>query len=329
MAAIEVGTARAEPGKLTRGELVLGHYPDGPITSPVLVLAGRQPGKTLWVQAAIHGDEIGGAIGTLKLLQRLDPATMRGTIVLVTQANPLAFRAAVRNTPFDGENLNRLFPGDPAGGHSRQAAAILMETAWSVADAMMDLHSGGVEAIVPFYAIYWNDGTPAGEESGRLARAAATPDIWASKDAWIGGAMFANFTKRGKPAMIIECGGGGPLPEAHIANYSAAVEGVARALGILPGDPPAQKSYRVMGECLLVYNRMGGFLLPVVEVGDVVEKGQTIARVMNPYGDIVEELVSPNGPAYVAAIRRAYLPMHSGAMVAETIEILSGKGARA
>ena len=326
---LEVGTAVAEPGKWTRGELVLGYYPDGPITSPVNILCGRQPGPTLWVQGCIHGAEIGGTIGTLRLIQRLDPNAMSGTIVQVTQANPLAFRAPERNTPVDGENLNRVFPGSREGAHSRQAAAILFETALDVADAMMDLHSGGEEAVVPFYALYWDDGSDAAKESGRLARAAGTPDIWASRDGWLGGAMFTNFTKRGKPALIIECGGGGPLPDQHIDNFTRAVEGVARAMGILAGPPARQERYRLMRECLLVYNRMGGFLLPEVEAGDVVAKGQVVARLMNPHGDIVEEMVSPNGPAYIAAIRRRYLPVHSGAMIAECIAIVDDADAGA
>lgn len=72
-----------------------------------------------------------------------------------------------------------------------------------------------------------------------------------------------------------------------------------------------------MGECLLVFNRLGGYVLPKVEAGDVVKKGQRIATIMDPHGKIVEELTSPNGPAYIAAMARPYLPVHSGAMIAE------------
>ena len=49
-----------------------------------------------------------------------------------------------------------------------------------------------------------------------------------------------------------------------------------------------------------------------------------IARIMDPYGKIVEEIRAPNGPAYVAALVRPYLPVHSGAMVAECIQVVGG-----
>ena len=318
----KVGTAKARRGEWTTGELVLGHYPDAPITAPVNILCGSNDGPTLWVQGAIHGTEIGGSIGVLRLFSKINPARMSGTIVAVMAANPMAFRAQARNTPFDGENLNRLFPGNPIGAHSPQAASILMETAYEVADAMMDLHSGGLEAVVPFYAIHWEDGSDASLESRRLARATGTPDNWACTDDWLHGAMFTNFTRRGKPALIIECGGGGPLPEEHIDNFCGAVRGVAQAMKILPGRPPRQERYRTIGHAELVFNTRGGFFLPEAEPGEVVRKEQRIGRVMDPHGAIVEELRSPNGPAYIAAIGRRYLPLSSGTMVAETLDVV-------
>ena len=32
------------------------------------------------------------------------------------------------------------------------------------------------------------------------------------------GAMFVNFIRQGKPGLIVECGGGGPLPDRQIDN---------------------------------------------------------------------------------------------------------------
>lgn len=322
--ALTVGTAKARRGRWTTGELVVGHYPDTPITTPVNILSGRKPGPTLWVQAAIHGAEVGGAMGLLQLFKNIDPSKMSGSIVGIMATNPTAFRGFGRNTPYDGENLNRLFPGDRSGSHSRQTAHVLMQTALKVSDAMMDLHSGGDDAVVPFYALYWDDGSEASKQAARLARAAGTPDLWASKDDWLTGTMMTNYTQRGKPALIIECGGGGQVPPAHIDNFEKAIGGVAKAMGILPGRPARQKAYRTMDEALLVFNRRGGYFLPTVEVGDVVAKGQIIARIMDPHGRIIEEVKSPNGPAYIAAIVRPCLPVYSGAMVAETIEVVDG-----
>lgn len=322
-ARFSVGTARALPGRCNAGAITLGHYPDAPITAPVNIACGRHEGPVLWVQSAIHGTETGGAMGLLELFSRLDLEQMHGAIVGVMAANPAAFRSYARNTPFDGENLNRLFPGHPQGSHSRQQASVLMEAAYSVADALIDTHSGGDEAIVPFYALYWDDGSPASAQSRELAKATGTADLWRSADTWLKGSMLANFCLRGKPAVIIECGGGGPLPKSDVDIFSRAIEGVARQMGILPGKPRRARSIREMTRCLLVFNRKGGYFLPAVDVGAIVDKEQVIARIMNVHGKIVETVRAPNGPAYVAALARPYFPVHSGAMVAECIDLAS------
>jgi predicted deacylase len=123
----------------------------------------------------------------------------------------------------------------------------------------------------------------------------------------------------------VECGGGGLVPEEHVENFAGAVEGVARHLGILPGRPRRPRRRRVLGTCMLVFNRCGGFFLPAVEAGSVVEKGATIGRVMDAHGQIVEEIPLPNtGPAYITAIGRPYLPVYSGSMVAECNDIAAG-----
>lgn len=318
---IRVGSATSKPGSWSTGTLTLGHYPDAPITTPVNILSGNEPGPVLWVQSAIHGAEIGGAMALLRLFKKIKADRMKGHIVGVMAASPTAFRAQGRLTPYDGENMNRLFPGDPNGPHSRQTAAALFQTATGVADVMMDLHSGGNEAVVPFYGLYFDDGSPASQEARRLAESVGSDVVWASRDTWLDGAMFVNFTRTGRPGIIVECGGGGSLPEEHIRNFAGAIEGVAKAMGILPGRPPRQKKFTVVRDCELVFNTRGGYFLPAVDVGDIVRKGAVIGRVMDAHGEVIEEIRSPNGPAYLAALVKPYLPIHSGAMVAECIEV--------
>ncbi|MBL8702738.1 MAG: succinylglutamate desuccinylase/aspartoacylase family protein [Alphaproteobacteria bacterium] len=319
----KVGTARARPGAWSTGTLTLGHYPDGPITTPVNILCGTRPGPVLWVQSAIHGAECGGALGLLRLFKRIDVRRMKGAIVGVMAANPTAFRVLGRNTPYDGENMNRLFEKPSRTGHSRQAAATLIETAMGVADAAMDMHSGGQDTVVPFYSIYWEDGSPASKRGAELARATGTKAIWNSTDAWLGGAMYTAMTKRGKPAIIVECGSGGDLNDRDVGLHMGAIAGVAKAMGILPGRPKPASRILHVGTCDLLYNQRGGYFLPAVEVGAVVRKGQVIGRLMDPHGRIVEELASPKR-SYIAALVREHRAIHSGTMCAECCDVLRG-----
>lgn len=319
----KVGTARAKPGAWTTGTLTLGEYPDAPITTPVNILCGARPGPVLWVQSAIHGAECGGALGLLRLFKGLDPKRMKGAIVGVMAANPTAFRLLARNTPYDGENMNRLFEKPSRTAHSRQAAATLIDTAMSVADAVMDMHSGGLDTEVPFYAIYWEDGSSASKRAAELARATGVDAIWRSTDSWLAGAMYTAVTKRGKPAIIVENGSGAELTDRVVGLNRDAIAGVARSLGIIPGRARPAKRILAVGTCDLLYNQRGGFFLPAVEVGTVVRKGQVIGRVMDSHGRLVEELASPKR-SYIAALVREHRAIHSGTMCAECCDVLGG-----
>lgn len=324
MCPLQIGTAKGAPGQITRGSLTMGYTPDGPVEAPVLIATGARPGPTLWVQALVHGTEVGGPVAIGRFLKGLDLAAMQGSVVAVPLTNPLAFRAWSRTGPVDGTNLNRVFPGNPAGTHSEQLAHTLLEAAMGSADAILDIHSGGDRSFVPHYALFWADGSAASNESRRLARAAATPDIWETTDHWLTGAMFTLATQRGKPALIVECGGGAALPEADIANLISSLTGICQAMGILPGDAPKQQRYRIMGESDLLFSGKGGLFVAACKPGDILQHGQEVGRIVDLLDNVQQVITCPYGPAYIASIRRTYHALHSGEQVAEIIHVLEG-----
>lgn len=311
-----VGSVRLEPGRLTTGELVLADHIAGPVASPLMVVTGAQPGPVLWVQGAIHGGEVGGTLAIARALNRMDAATMCGAVVGVLTANPLAFRAQQRNTPQDGENMNRVFPGAPAGALTRQMAHALFTACAAIADAALDFHSGGVECIVPFYGLHWDDGSAAAKRAGEIARAIGADTVWIAQDPWLSGAMAVQLVKHGIPAVIVECGGGGAMPEEHIETLARSIEGAARALGVLPGGPSRQKRIRKVGSCDLVFSSQGGFFVPDCAVGASLEPGDRFGHVIDAFG-AEREVIRAHKPAWVAAIARSYLPVHSGALIGE------------
>jgi predicted deacylase len=103
------------------------------------------------------------------------------------------------------------------------------------------------------------------------------------------------------------------------------MRGVAKALGILPGRAPRQRKYRTMDNALLVYSRGGGLFEPSVAAGDIVAKGQELGRIRDLFGKVVEVVKSPSGPAYIASMRRAYMPIFSGDQIAETIDVFEDR----
>lgn len=317
---MQVGSALARPGAIARGRLKLGEYPDGEIASPLMIAQGRREGPTLWVQAGVHGPEVVGQLAILEFLRGLDFEQLSGTVVALMVANPLGFRGYNRLTPQDGYNLNRVFPGDPAGHFTLQLAHTLLETSLACADVLLDLHSGGDLTITAHYTLFHNDGSAAGREAERLARATGAPNIWNSLEDTLSGCQFTHFTRRGKPALIVESGGGSRVTDTDLARQTATITHVCRALSMLPGDPPRLERYRLGGDAVYVKASAGGFFLPAVSPGDDVQGGQMLGRIMNLYGDTVQEIRCPVERAWIGSVRRPHMPIYNGDQCFEIVE---------
>jgi predicted deacylase len=61
------------------------------VTLSVHVIHGRRPGPTMFVSAAIHGDEVVGVEIVRRLLKTKDLKTMRGTLLAIPIVNSFGF----------------------------------------------------------------------------------------------------------------------------------------------------------------------------------------------------------------------------------------------
>src|SRR2546426_312539 len=68
---------------------------------PLHRLEGQSAGPTLGLSAVVHGDEPLTNEIVRRVLTEIDPAKLRGTILAVPVANPLAFESLTRHTPID------------------------------------------------------------------------------------------------------------------------------------------------------------------------------------------------------------------------------------
>ena len=87
--------------------------------------------------------------------------------------------------------------------------------------------------------------------------------------------------RQGKTFVTTELGGGGTATARSIAIAKKGVRNVLKHAGILDGDPEIGSSTMLDmpdGDCF-VFAEHDGMNEPLVDLGDPVEKGQTIARI--------------------------------------------------
>ena len=132
---IRAGTTRALELPITR--LVTG----ADVTLPVRVVHGREDGPTIWLDAAIHGDEVVGVDVIRQVMAALDPKAFRGTLVAVPIVNVLGFMTGDRYLP-DRRDLNRSFPGSARGSLANRIAHLFMREVVAKCEVGIDLHTG-------------------------------------------------------------------------------------------------------------------------------------------------------------------------------------------
>jgi predicted deacylase len=100
-----------------------GSFADGtPLQSPLHVLIGAEAGPVLYVQAAVHGDEVNGVETVRRVVTSTDPEQMRGILLAVPIKNGPGFVHHQRRNPFDKEDMNRIWPGKADGMISQHMA---------------------------------------------------------------------------------------------------------------------------------------------------------------------------------------------------------------
>lgn len=117
----------------------------GDILIPITVIVGpnAQNGEGLLAIGSVHGNEVEGPVAIKKILNRIDTNKVCGRLILIPTLNVPAFKELKRDSPLDGKNFNRVFPGDRNGTISDKMAAIVNDTIFPHAHVVLDIHSGG------------------------------------------------------------------------------------------------------------------------------------------------------------------------------------------
>lgn len=142
------------------------------VSMPATFIEGKKPGKQILITGGVHGGEYPCIETAIQLAKHIDPMEVAGTIVIIHPVNVPAFYAKLQYYgPYDGKNLNRVFPGKALGTVSERIAYTVHQLQLA-ADFYIDLHGGDIhESLVPF-VIYSTLGSDELNEQSRKASAA-------------------------------------------------------------------------------------------------------------------------------------------------------------
>ncbi len=285
-----IGGRRIAPGEQVSLDLPLAQlYTHSPLTMPVRVLRGRKPGPTLFVSAALHGDELNGVEIIRRLLRLPALKRLRGTLLAVPVVNVHGFINRSRYLP-DRRDLNRSFPGLESGSLAARIAHCFIDEIVSRADYGIDLHTGAVHrGNLP--QIRANLDTPGTRE---LALAFDAPLLLDSKPA--PGTLREYTSENNIPVLLYESGEALRFDESCIQVGLRGVVNVMRALAMLP--PSRRKTAptpAIAHGSLWVRAPSSGVLRTVMALGEQVRAGQVLGYIADTFGEAEQKITAPQG----------------------------------
>jgi len=261
-------------------------YNDTPIDLHVEVFHGTKPGPVLLVCAAIHGDELNGIEICRRLLGEIDPKKLVGTLMIVPIVNVFGFIQQSRYLP-DRRDLNRCFPGSERGALGSRLAHLFSETLVAKATHIVDLHTGAIHrSNLPQIRVNVDN-----HAALAMAEAFGSPVILHAKDR--DGSLRALANEQSIPLILYEAGEALRFDYAAIKAGVIGVKNVMKSLAMLRGAPRRKRVTPVLArKSVWIRSEDDGLVIPKIELGQTVTKGQVVAQSVNPHGEEMYALKS-------------------------------------
>jgi predicted deacylase len=240
------------------------------------------------------------------VVNSIDPHQLRGRVIAIPVANPLAFETFTRHTPTDMHNLNRVFPGTQDSWISELLARSLVDYLVPGLDALLDLHSGGAIPTVDYvYAL--ND--------LELSRAFLFPTMYRGSS--YPGSLGTHVVETtGASVVVAEIGGGNQFDRDYLARGTAGVCNALKKLGCLPGLPDAAPEQILLTKMAITRPRQGGILIPEVtadRLGTEVPKGTLLGTIRDAQTfEVLEEIHAPFERTHLVLVRSVISKVHPG-----------------
>jgi len=291
----------ARPGKTVHDLGPIAGPPEG-IAGEILCCINNGEGPSVLLLGGIHGDEYEAQIVLRRLAERLTPADVTGRVIIIPSLDFPASQKGKRLSPFDGQNMNRCFPGKADGTPTEQLCAFVTSRLFPAVDLLIDVHAGGSDvSVVPMVFGFATQKSVV--DAARLNR---LMEAWGYRfvqhvegidETACGAAKLADLA-----SIEVEGGGGRMKSEELTIMEDGLLRGLADFGAIRPRLTPAP-----FAGVHFSAGPEGQYLAPspalvehCVSLGDEVGKGQLVARLHPTAGGSAAALdIAAPMPGYV------------------------------
>ncbi len=270
-----------------------------PILVPVIVHRAKIDGPTVLLMAGLHGDEINGIEIIRRVIRKGFNKPNVGMIICLPVFNIFGFLTINRELP-DGRDLNRSFPGSQSGSLAAQFAYHFMKEIAPHVDYVIDFHTGASQRNnFPQIRCVMTD-----ESSVALAKVFNPPFILHSS--YISKTIRESINKIGKKMLLFEGGKANSIEEMIVEEGLNGVKRLLSHLGMrtFKIDISKDRTPIYLSNSKWMRAPQSGMFQATVQNGALVEKGELIGVVTDPYGKF-ERKVKAASRGYVICLNES------------------------
>lgn len=263
-------------------------------------------GPSVAIVAGLHGNELNGIHAVNMLNKMLRVQRPKGTVHLFPLVNTFGADQATKRWPYDDQDINHAFPGDPDGSVVQRIAHALFES--TDAELCIDVHSGA-----PHVRELPQVRAPMGGEELELARAMKLPVVWRRPGIRLEPTgLIGAWRAAGRKALHVVGGRGITLDNRHATTMANGLANLLGHLGISANmDSPMETAGDVTHADVDAHRAScGGFFVAEVRVGDLVKPGHLLGYIQSPIGGERLDEIRASRTGVVMTIR-AYPMIHA------------------
>jgi len=280
-----------EPGEAANIRYTISEtYLGEPVRVPVTVINGPEPGPTVFLSAAAHGDELNGIEVVREVAHGWDPADLHGTLVCLPVLNVPAFIAQERYLPIYDRDLNRSFPGSPESTSAKRMAYTLFTNFIAPCDLGLDFHTS-TRGRSNMLHVRADMGDPAVE---RLARSFGSNVILDAEGPE--GSLRREAAAVGIPTITVEMGEAHRFQRGLIDEALRGVKSVFAEYGLRSDAYVHWPGWRTIidaSEKTWLRADVGGIVEMHADRGDVVAADAPICTITNPFKEETAPVIAP------------------------------------
>jgi predicted deacylase len=284
MGPLKIGEFVILPGEQRKIDLPVAKlYTDADVSLPVHIIRSKKPGPTIFVSAAVHGDELNGIEIIRRLISENKFKITKGTVIAVPMVNVYGVVNLSRYMP-DRRDLNRCFPGSAKGSLAGRVAYIFLNEIVKHCDYGIDLHTGAIHrSNLPQIRADLSC-----EETKELAQVFGVPVVLNSNI--IDGSLREAAVKHKTKVLLYEAGEALRFDEFSIRAGMRGITNVLKHLGMRKSSPIRKKIIApfVANSSQWLRANASGIVNHRVRLGEQIKKGDVLAEIGSPYGEIID-----------------------------------------